>query len=72
VMTRDSTEYADDGNWAFATWATADLTAPAAGFDAACIDCHSSRVGENDNVFTRPGVLPAAFLAGAPASTTAD
>jgi hypothetical protein len=63
LMVKDATEFAADGGWAFANWAfspDAELTPPTdPAFDRACVDCHTSSVGpDNDFVFTRPGVLP--------------
>jgi Cytochrome P460 len=70
LMVKDSEEYADDGGWAYGVWAGPNLTPPdAADFDRACVDCHTSRVADNDFVFTRPGQLPnsAAISAARPA-----
>jgi len=60
LMEKNAGDYADDGGWAYGAWSTPELNAPTDPvFDQACIDCHTSTVGpDNDYVFTRPGVLP--------------
>ncbi len=64
VMVKDAEEYEADGGWAYGVWQGTDLVppaAPAAGmpaFDRACVDCHVSRVPDQDFVFTIPGELP--------------
>lgn len=62
-MVRDEEEFAADNNWAFATWAGADLAAPTdPEFDRACVNCHTDTVADNDMVFTRPGALPPSMI----------
>lgn len=65
LMVKNAVDYEADGGWAYGAWATPELTPPAAAnFDQACVDCHTSSVGpDNDFVFTRPGVLPAGLFA---------
>lgn len=60
LMVKNAEDYAADNGWAFANWATPELTPPTdPEFDRACVDCHTNSVGpDNDFVFTRPGVLP--------------
>jgi hypothetical protein len=60
LMEKNAGDYAADGGWAYANWATPELTAPTdPEFDRACVNCHTDTVGpDNDYVFTRPGVLP--------------
>jgi hypothetical protein len=60
LMEKNAGDYAADGGWAYANWATPELNAPTdPEFDRACVDCHTTTVGpDNDYVFTRPGVLP--------------
>jgi hypothetical protein len=60
LMEKNAGDYAADGGWAYANWATPELNAPTApDFDQQCINCHTDTVGpDNDYVFTRPGVLP--------------
>jgi hypothetical protein len=63
-MTRDDAKYAADGDWAFAVWATPQLTPPAdPAFDRACVNCHTSREATRDLVFSRPGALPPSMIA---------
>jgi Cytochrome P460 len=58
LMEKDSTRFAADGNWAYGRWDGATLVPPAAGFDRACVNCHTATVASNDMVFTIPGPLP--------------
>jgi hypothetical protein len=58
MMVKNSTRYAADGGWAYGVWAGEDLIPPAAGFDRACVNCHTSSVPQNDYVFTVPAELP--------------
>jgi Cytochrome P460 len=60
LMVKNAGDYAADGGWAYGNWSTPQLTAPTnPTFDQACIDCHTTNVGpDNDFVFTRPGALP--------------
>lgn len=58
LMMKDSAKYAADGGWAYGAWMGESLTPPAAGFDRACVDCHTAQVKDKDYVFTDPGQLP--------------
>jgi hypothetical protein len=49
----------NDGGWAYGVWNGNSLVPPAAGFDQACIDCHTDSVGaDQDYVFTIPAPFP--------------
>jgi Cytochrome P460 len=67
LMVRNSNAYTTSGGWAYGVWPSLSLVPLAAGFDQGCINCHTDTVKDNDYVFTRPGVLPAALL-GTPAA----
>jgi hypothetical protein len=64
VMMKDSDRFEADGGWAYGVWQGENLTPPAAAvppaaeFDRACVNCHTSLVQDEDYVFTIPGVLP--------------
>jgi hypothetical protein len=62
LMVRNSLSYSTSGGWAYGVWPGLSLVPQAAGFDQACINCHTQTVKDNDYVFTRPGVLPAGLL----------
>jgi hypothetical protein len=68
LMVKDAEQYAADGGWAFGNWTTLELAGQTdANFDQTCIDCHTDRVGaDNDFVFTRPGALPTDLFPGQP------
>jgi len=60
LMVKDTAAFAADGGWGYGTWSGLELLPPAdPEFDRACVNCHTSRVKQNDYVFTRPGRLPA-------------
>jgi hypothetical protein len=62
LMVKDATRYAADSGWAYGVWASTDLRPlPNAGFDRACVDCHSNSGNlppENDSVFSVIAELP--------------
>lgn len=58
LMVKNAERYADDGGWAYGLWATEQLVPADAGFDRACVNCHTAQVADNDYVFTRPGDFP--------------
>jgi hypothetical protein len=70
LMVKDTAAFSADGGWAYGAWSGPDLLPPSdPAFDRNCVNCHTSRVKQNDYVFTRPGRLPsdAAFAARLPA-----
>jgi len=69
LMVKDVEKYAADGGWAYGVWAGPQLMPAAAGFDRACVECHTSRVQDQDYVFTVPGQIPDATAFGAAVPT---
>jgi hypothetical protein len=71
LMVKDADAYAADEGWAFGVWTSDELRPlPNAGFDRACVDCHSSNVPpEKDGVFSIIADLPSStVIAGADAA----
>lgn len=70
LMVKDTAAFAADGGWAYGVWNGPELVPPSdPKFDRDCVNCHTTRVKQNDYVFTRPGRLPsdAALAAVSPA-----
>jgi len=59
LMVKNTNLYAADGGWAYGVWMGPELRPLAtAGFDRACVNCHTEKVADKDFVFTDPGQLP--------------
>jgi hypothetical protein len=64
LMVKDSSKYADDGNWAYGIWTgdmlmSPDPAAPNADvLNRGCVNCHTSSVADKDMVFTDPPTFP--------------
>lgn len=59
LMEKDAEAYEASGGWAYATWAGEDLSLPDdPNFESGCINCHTAEAAGNDDVFTRPVLLP--------------
>lgn len=69
LMVKDVEKYAADGGWAYGVWRGPELMPAAAGFDRACVNCHTSEVKDKDYVFTVPGEIPDAAALGAAVPT---
>ncbi|HKO95053.1 MAG TPA: cytochrome P460 family protein [Polyangiaceae bacterium] len=70
LMVKDVEKYAADGGWAYGVWMGPQLMPPAAGFDRACVNCHTAEVQDKDYVFTVPGQIPGEAAFGAATPTT--
>jgi len=58
LMVKDIEKYAADGGWAYGLWRGPQLMPADAGFDRACVNCHTAEVPDKDFVFTVPGQVP--------------